>query len=469
MGTRTPARHGAADILTIGFGTTVAMWTIGYACRLFGDAVPATVVFGLLLACMLGGGIVAGRFTRRGTRGGAYAGLLAGALNLLVVGSLISRATANDVKRGAVLWIPGTLAASVLLGAAGAALGSLGRGVRRDPAAWRGGLAAVAVGATLVLLTAGGLVTGSDEGLAVVDWPNSEGYNMFLYPLARMTGGVYLEHSHRLLGSLVGLTTLVLAIQTHATDNRLGVKALAWFALAAVIFQGILGGLRVTGHFTLSTRPADTSPSVLLAIVHGVFGQLVFGGLVALAVCRSAAWSAVGQRVPAATVSTDRVFGIALIVLLIMQLVLGALVRHFTWALDVLRYGLATDPTRLVAIGQHVLIVHITMAVVVVLLALAVGVRAWGLYERVPAVQRLGSTLLVLVALQLGLGIAALVAVGDDSVARRPRAIDVAITTAHQVVGAALLAVAVMLVLWNYRSLTMVQSADGRDSATLTA
>ena len=68
-----------------------------------------------------------------------------------------------------------------------------------------------AVMATLFLLIAGGLVTSAREGLAVVDWPNSFGYNMFLYPPSRMTGGIYYERAHRLFGSLVGLTVLVLA------------------------------------------------------------------------------------------------------------------------------------------------------------------------------------------------------------------------------------------------------------------
>ena len=125
--------------------------------------------------------------------------------------------------------------------------------------------------ATRTLLTAA--LNGSLKD-AVVDWPNTEGYNMFLYPLARMTGGVYLEHAHRLLGSLVGFTTLMLAVHVQITERRGALKALAWTALGFVVVQGILGGLRVTGHFTLSTRPADTDPKVVLAAIHGVFGQV---------------------------------------------------------------------------------------------------------------------------------------------------------------------------------------------------
>ncbi len=443
------------NLLTIGFGTTVLMWTVGYFCRLFGQAVSAPLLFALLLLVQLAGGVAAGHWTGRAALG-AGAGLLSGVLNLLIVGSLIGGDTPNAIRSGALLWVPGTLVLGTLLGAGGALLG---RALRSGPPPATallpipGGLASVAAVATFVLLAAGGLVTGFDEGLAVVDWPNTEGYNMFLYPLARMTGGVYLEHSHRLLGSLVGLTTLVLAFHVQFSDGRGRAKLLAWTALVLVVVQGLLGGLRVTGRLTLSTDPQDTNPSVLLAIVHGVLGQLVFTVLVALAVYRTRVWQTAGPPAPAPSASTDRTFAIALVVLLIMQLVLGALVRHFTWALHINRYGLAVDAARLTAIGKWALHVHITIAVVVVLAATTVGVRTWGLYHHRPLLARLGSRLLLLIAIQLALGIAALVVTGDDAVSRRPSALDVAITTAHQVAGAALLAWAVMLVMWSYRLL----------------
>jgi cytochrome c oxidase assembly protein subunit 15 len=491
MRDRTPATSGAADLLTIGFGTAVGMWAVGYMCRLFGDAVPPAVVFGLLIACLVVGGVFAGRATTRGARGGVFAGLLTGLLNLLLVGSLMSGQMPNEIKRGALLWVPGTLVVCAVVGGIGAGIGHalrrrthIGRGgptlpqrARRphhpnggrtlpDEPDWPGHFAAVAACATFVLLAAGGLVTGFDEGLAVVDWPNTAGYNMFLYPLARMTGGVYLEHAHRLLGSLVGLTTLVLACQVQLTARRRGAKALAWLALAMVIVQGILGGLRVTGRFTFSTHPEDTDPNTILAIVHGVFGQLVFAALVALAVVRTRRWGDEARGDPrlALSANTDRVFGAALVVALVVQLVLGALVRHFSWALDVLRYGLKTDPARLVAIGQHMLTIHITFAVIVAVLAVAVGVRAWGIYRSVSTVRRLGCGLLWLVLVQVALGVTALVATGNNAVERRPTAIDVAITTAHQMVGAAMLACAAALAMWVYHLSSRVDAgpAPGR-------
>ncbi|MEW6249982.1 MAG: COX15/CtaA family protein [Planctomycetota bacterium] len=456
----------SADLLALGFGTTAAMWSTGYFCRLFGDAVHPFILFVLLFWWLLAGGFAAGRYTSRGVRGGTYAGLIAGVLNLLIVGSLISGETPLDIRAGALLWIPGTLLVSMLLGAAGAAVGRAARSAVTDgtgPAAgepdWSGLFAGVAAATTFVLLAAGGLVTGADEGLAVVDWPNTEGYNMFLYPFARMTGGVYLEHAHRLLGSLVGLTTLVLALHVHMTEPRRALRWLAWTALLLVIVQGVLGGLRVTGRFTLSTRAEDTDPNILLALVHGVFGQLVFGLLVLIAVCRARRWTNAPARIESASARTDRALGFVLVALLVVQLVFGALVRHFTWALTQFRHGLAAEPAELARVGSWALHVHITVAVVLVLLAVATGVRAWGLYERARTVQRLGSTLLILIGVQIALGIAALIVTGGAPQYRRPQPPDVAITTLHQLVGAALLAWAIMLVLWNYRLLQLPPAA----------
>lgn len=309
----------AADILTVGFGTTAAMWAVGYFCRLFGDTVRAPVVFVLLLLCQAGGGVVAGRYTARGLRDGLWAGLLTGALNLLIVGSLIGGQTPDALKAGARIWASGSLGVSAAVGGGiGTTIGSRWRRPSPEPD-WAGGLAVVAACTTFLLLAAGVLVTGFDEGLAVVDWPNTEGYSMFLYPLARMTGGVYLEHSHRLLGSLVGLTTLVLAFQVQFTKARRWVRRLAWVALLLVIGQGILGGLRVTGHFTLSTQPAYTDPNVLLAIVHGIGVQVALG-LAALVVLGTDAPDRPTTALGVAVTTAHQVIGAAVLAWAVMLL-----------------------------------------------------------------------------------------------------------------------------------------------------
>ncbi len=249
---------------------------------------------------------------------------------------------------------------------------------------------------------------------------------MFLYPLARMTGGIYYEHAHRLFGSLVGLTTLVLALVLARTDSRSWVRRLGLLAFALVVVQGILGGLRVTGRFTLSADPAETAPSLALAVVHGVTGQLFFALMVALAVVTTRRFrdEAPAEVVPAA--ATERGLTALLVGALIVQLVLGAVLRHTGTGL----------------------LVHITMATLVAGLAVAAGVRAWGLYGRIGTMRRTGKTLLALVAVQLTLGVGALAAV----TMRRPGTAaplwEAIVTTAHQVTGALLLAAGVALAIW---------------------
>src|SRR5437867_6388419 len=104
-------------------------------------------------------------------------------------------------------------------------------------------LAVILACATFPLLFIGGLVTGKGAGLAVPDWPTTFGYNMFFYPWSQMVGGIFYEHSHRLIGSVVGLLTLALAAVLWRQGGRL--RALGLVAAVAVAVQGLLRGLRV--------------------------------------------------------------------------------------------------------------------------------------------------------------------------------------------------------------------------------
>ena len=98
---------------------------------------------------------------------------------------------------------------------------------------------------TFVLLCTGGLVTSHGAGMAVPDWPNSFGYNMFLFPISRWVGGIFYEHTHRLIASGIGMMTVVLSIALWLVEPRRWVKVFAVAALIAVFLQGVLGGLRI--------------------------------------------------------------------------------------------------------------------------------------------------------------------------------------------------------------------------------
>jgi heme A synthase len=415
-----------ADLLAVGFGTSVAMWLLGYLARLSPLAVPSHLVAAALLACLVAGGWVAGRFAPRGWRGGMAAGVLASLLNLMILGSLVSGPHPNQVAPSALWWFPGSLLVGALLGAAGAAWGRAMASPEASPRNWTGLFATVAATATLLLLIAGGLVTSNNAGLAVVDWPNSFGYNIFLYPLSRMTGGIYYEHAHRLAGSLVGLTTLVLAVHLQRVERRRWVKRLAWLAVAVVVGQGILGGLRVTGHFTLATSRAAVDPDLTLAVVHGVVAQLFFALVVSLAVFTSSAWTNAGAGAPHdRSVGGERLAG-ALVAALVVQLVLGSLQRHLGQGLEL----------------------HIAFAAVVVTLAVTCGLQAIRLPGADRVLRRLASGLLVLAAFQPCLGILAYLAKASVAPGAPPTDAAVLLTTAHQITGAIFLATAVAARLW---------------------
>ncbi len=173
---------------------------------------------------------------------------------------------------------------------------------------------AIAV-STLALVTAGGLVTTEGAGMAVPDWPTSFGYSMFSLPLSKMVGGVLYEHSHRLLGSGVGLLALALAVFVRMREHRRSVRWLATAVLLAVIIQGVLGGLRV-----LLVSPP-------LAMVHAVLAQTFFGLTVALALITSPYWNRLSACAP---VIGSRLWPIApaITAMIYVQLILGVITRH---------------------------------------------------------------------------------------------------------------------------------------------
>jgi cytochrome c oxidase assembly protein subunit 15 len=421
-------------ILTAGFGMTVAMWFVGYVCRLPPAAVPAPLVLALMLLCLFAGGIVVGRHTRAGWRGGALAGCVAALLNLLILGSLLFDPESEQVVPAALLWVPGSIVLSAALGALGALVGGLNRARQLTFEEWRSGLVLVAGVATLLVVIAGGLVTSWEEGLAVPDWPNSFGMNMFLYPMSRMTGGIYYEHAHRLYGSLVGLTTIVLAIVLWRSDDRPWLRLLALLAVLMVIAQGIMGGLRVTGSPTLAEQPV-TEPSLTLAIFHGVFGQVFLVVVLLLWAFTTRTWRE-ARAEPTASAGIEGTLLTVLAALTLVQLIFGALYRH-----------LFTEEHRLPWPGQ----VHIALAAVVAMLAYACGLRMWLVYAHRPVLKRLGMVLIAVISIQLLLGLAALIAI----LVRRegPSRPEVWLATAHQAGGAIVFIFAVQLLAWTKRLL----------------
>jgi cytochrome c oxidase assembly protein subunit 15 len=124
----------------------------------------------------------------------------------------------------------------------------------------------------------GGLVTSHGAGMSVPDWPNSYGYNMFSFPPSKWVGGIFYEHTHRLMGTVVGMLSIALTIVAWRVEPRRWVRWLTMSVLCAVIFQGVLGGLRVVWV------------NLDLAIVHACFAQAFFCLATFTAIVTSRRW-----------------------------------------------------------------------------------------------------------------------------------------------------------------------------------
>jgi len=174
--------------------------------------------------------------------------------------------------------------------------------------------------ATLLLICSGGMVTSKGVGLAVPDWPTTFGYNMFLFPVSKWIGGVLFEHTHRLIASTVGFLTIILAIWIWRVEDRQTVKTLGLLAVAAVILQGILGGLRVT---MLKDQ---------IGIFHACLAQAFLGLLVLIAIMTTNFWRSLNLNALSIQVSkrllTLKRIAMATTIVIYIQLALGATMRH---------------------------------------------------------------------------------------------------------------------------------------------
>jgi heme a synthase len=171
--------------------------------------------------------------------------------------------------------------------------------------------------ATLLLICSGGMVTSKNVGLAVPDWPTTFGYNMFLFPVSKWVGGILFEHTHRLMGSLVGFLTIILAVWLWLGDDRRWVRNLGVIAVVGVILQGILGGLRVT-------MMKDQ-----IGIFHACVAQAFLGLLIFIALVTTKFWLLLADRhFDSERFSPIKALAIAITMTIYVQLALGATMRH---------------------------------------------------------------------------------------------------------------------------------------------
>lgn len=170
----------------------------------------------------------------------------------------------------------------------------------------------VLVYATLALIFIGGMVTSTGSGLSVPDWPLS--YGTFFPP---MVGGVFYEHGHRMVATVIGLLTLILVIWLLKSQEKKWVKNLSFYALGAVIAQGLLGGLTV-----LLFLPPPVS------IGHGVLAQTFF--VITIVIAYGLSLERQEREKKDFTKTSPAVLKLFLLfaVLIYIQLIIGAAMRH---------------------------------------------------------------------------------------------------------------------------------------------
>lgn len=178
--------------------------------------------------------------------------------------------------------------------------------------------AALVAASTAVLIFAGGLVTSTESGLSVPDWPTTYGYSMFTFPLSKMVGGIRYEHTHRLIASSVGFLIIMLAVWLWRAEPRRWVRRLGYIALAAVITQGLLGGLTV---IYLLPDP--------ISIAHASLAQIVFSLTMTIAVVTSPGWmKGYASFQPARDDRVLQRIAIATAAAVYVQIIIGATMRH---------------------------------------------------------------------------------------------------------------------------------------------
>ena len=174
--------------------------------------------------------------------------------------------------------------------------------------------------ATLLLIVAGGMVTSTGAGLSVPDWPNTYDYFMFAFPLSKMVGGIFYEHGHRIIASIVGMLTIGLAAWLYRREPRHWVRRLGFTALGAVILQGTLGGITVL--YFLPTA---------ISVSHAGLAQIFFCLIVSLALFTSPGWRNTQKHHRHEPVRRDAVIlllATGLPALVYVQILVGATMRH---------------------------------------------------------------------------------------------------------------------------------------------
>ena len=301
--------------------------------------------------------------------------------------------------------------------------------------------------ATAILIFAGGLVTSTGSGLSVPDWPNTYGWFMFTFPLEKMVGGIRYEHSHRLIASTVGFLILVLAFWLWRVEPRRRVRRLGYIALAAVITQGVLGGITVLWYLP--------DP---ISIAHAGLAQIVFCLTTAIALFTSRGWAHTAS--PSIDDSMLRRLTVVTTGWIYVQILIGAIMRHTDAGLAIpdfpYAFGHLIPPQWDPKIAIH--FAHRMGALVASVLIVATTAHVFYHQRKSGTLVRPSLLLLVLLAVQITLGAYTVLT-----------ARHYIINSLHVVTGASVLVTSLVLALRAHRSRLTALAMTSTDTPSVPA
>ncbi|HEY5550715.1 MAG TPA: COX15/CtaA family protein [Opitutaceae bacterium] len=297
-----------------------------------------------------------------------------------------------------------------------------------------------AVVVTGLLLFAGGFTTSIGAGMAFLDWPLSNGS---VNPEGWMDDpAMRAEHSHRLLGATTGLITIGIAVWLWRRESRAWLRQLGWVAVGLVVFQGVLGGLRVLLD-SMHVGMVDTSAGRLFAMAHATLAQAFLCMLVAIAAGCSRSWiNGVGPA-DAPVPTSARRWAVAAVALLFVQLMIAAVMRHSHAGLAIPWFPTGPTGALLPAEWDFRVAIHFAhraMALVLFVALAGLALKVWRDADSTVLMRRIAGWIIGLVSLQIMLGAAVL------SSFRHPH-----VTTWHVLVGAATLALTALLAFFLFR------------------
>lgn len=297
-----------------------------------------------------------------------------------------------------------------------------------------------------VLVMLGAFTTSIGAGMVFPDWPLSDGSldpAGWLHNLAE-----FAEHSHRLSAGLMSAITLVLAGWLWRCEARAWVRRLGWGAVALVLLQAVVGGLRVLLN-PVEVTAVDTSLGQLFAMLHAGLAQIFVCSLFAIAAALSRPWIEGPPGRPGIGAGTRRL-GVICCGLLLVQLAIAAVMRHTFSGLAIPTFPLTPEGGLIPAQWDFHVAINFAHRAMALILALALSALAVAVAREPGAgagIKGLAGTMLALLVGQILLG-ASVVWSG-----RNPY-----ITTAHVLVGALTLAVTFLVTWLTHRDVLVARS-----------